>query len=447
MSHYSNDDPQARSMNSKKNILMISLIILSISYCYSQGCPSSGFPSYYNCDDLEQFVIEYPDCTCLPSTLRLPYTSGDLTDYIGLSQIDSIRGTLICDECELSSLVGLENLTYIGGNVTIDEPHGPIENLQGLNQLTYIGGSLNIWETRDLTSTAGLDNLAYIGNNIEFRTNNNLVDIVGLDNISTLAGNLWLEENYLLNDLSGFESFSAIGGYLRIWENTSLTSLQGLDNLEMIGGDIYIDNSPLLEKLDELSTLNSVGGNIILLDNASLTDITGLSSIETFSGQIYILDNDILTSLEGLNNISANQIEYLALLNCDELTFCSLDNICQYLNEELGPANISLNSNGCNSESEVKDHCIALGTNEIDTEYVFDIFPNPFTQEAIFETKIQLEKIELHIYNSFGSRIKSFTNLSGNRLLIKRSHLPNGFYIVKLFQNKKFLGTKIIVVQ
>lgn len=175
-------------MKSTSKIFMVCLMTLLTLKGYSQGCPTSGYPAYYNCSDIAQFVIDYPGCSRLPSTLRLPYGGiSNLAGFPGLAQLDSISGSLICNECDLSSLVGLENLTFVGGSVTIDEPHGTLVNLQGLNNLSYIGDNFNLYECDDLVSTNGLDNLLYIGNRIWLHDNPVLSQITGFENISRLS--------------------------------------------------------------------------------------------------------------------------------------------------------------------------------------------------------------------------------------------------------------------
>jgi hypothetical protein len=106
-----------------KKVLLLLLCLPMIGF--GQNCPTIGIPSYYNCSDIAQFVVDYPNCTNLPSTLRLPFDGGDLTNYPGLTQLDSISGSVVCNECEITSFAGLSALKYVGGNVYIDEPLGP----------------------------------------------------------------------------------------------------------------------------------------------------------------------------------------------------------------------------------------------------------------------------------------------------------------------------------
>ena len=160
--------------------LFLTYFLIFSSIIFAQVCPNTDYPIYYNCSDIEQFVTDYPNCSRLPSTLKLPYDGGDLTNYPALLQLDSISGNLICSECEITSFAGLSNLTYVGGAVHINEPHDVIENLEGLNNLTHIGGSLRFTECFTITSTIGLGTLRYLGG-FSMSECSNLIEFFGLE--------------------------------------------------------------------------------------------------------------------------------------------------------------------------------------------------------------------------------------------------------------------------
>ena len=276
---------------------------------FGQNCPTIGIPSYYNCSDIAQFVINYPNCTNLPSTLRLPYDGGDLTNYPGLTQLDSISGNVTCDECEITSFAGLSALKYVGGSVSIDEPHDILTDLYGLTNLSHIGGSLSLLECGDLISTNGIANLNSV-NQVRIVECDNLVNIVGFDDIDSLIGGLYIEE-------------------------TSLTNLNGFNNLKFIG-------------------------NLEISDNPMLNNLIGLSSVLTVDGYIEIDDNISLQSLLGLDSIIPNQISNLILKDNDSLSYCELDNICEYIDQAYGPSTIYANNTNCNSILDVQNQCLSL---------------------------------------------------------------------------------------
>ena len=289
-----------------KKKLLILLFLPMISF--GQNCPTSGFPSYYNCSDIAQFVVDYPNCTNLPSTLRLPYDGGDLTNYPGLAQLDSISGSVDCDECEITSFAGLSNLKYVGGSVNIDEPHDILTDLSGLTNLSHIGFSLSLLECDDLISTNGIGKLKSV-QMVKIVECENLVNIVGFDDIDSLPVGLIIEE-------------------------TSLTNLNGFNNLKFIG-------------------------NLSIYDNPLLNNLIGLSSVSTVDN-IEITENISLQSLLGLDSIIPNQITNLILRENDSLSYCNLDNICEYIDQGYGPSTIYSNKINCNSILEIQNQCASL---------------------------------------------------------------------------------------
>ncbi len=345
----------------KKNIFAVYLLFSNI--LLAQVCPNTDYPNYYNCSDVQQFVNDYPNCTKLPSSLRLPYDGGDLTNFPALSQLDSISGSLVCSECDISSFAGLTNLVYVGGDVHIDEPSSNIENLQGLNNLTYINGTLRFSECFTLTSTFGLGTLTYLGG-FSVSECNNLIELIGFENIELIPGSFSVSESNDLLNLSGFESLNFIEGDLNISENGSLINLEGLNTLKTLGGDLELeDNSNLLD-LDVLTNLSHVNGEVDISGNQLLHSIEGLTSLVSINGPIKIKNNESLMNLSGLDNIDPISITDLKILNGSILSNCSVNSICQYLTNSMGPNDINSNAEGCNSDLQITESCIDLNVIE-----------------------------------------------------------------------------------
>jgi hypothetical protein len=428
----------------KSSILLV--VLFTCIQCYSQGCPTTDIPDYYFLYEIEEFVNEYPDCSRLPSTLIMH--NGDLTNVAGLSQIDSISGSLVCNECAINSYFGLENLKYIGQNFSLDEPHSVphFENLQGLNNLEYIGGYFKIEEGDGLISTNGLDNLQYVGG-INIYESEELIEIVGFEEISEIPGSIILSENYALPNLSGFSNFSTVGGDVNIDEMDGLNSLEGLENIETIGGSLVIQSNPILENIDALSSVISIEDNIILWNNNSLNSLIGLSSVAEFNGEVSVYNCDELASLSGIENIDEQYITDLTLMNNENLNNCSLDNICSYLTNNIGPALVELNAEGCNTENEITDDCALVDINDTTDAATIEIYPNPFSDEAIVRCNIEFDKIELRITDHMGRLVRVIRNISGHEILIKRGELKSGFYSLSFIKNNTIIDSSKIVIK
>lgn len=422
------------------------LTILPCFICFSlfgQGCPTTDIPNYYFLYEIEGFVNEFPDCSRLPSTLIMH--NGDLACVPGLSQIDSISGSLICDECNIISYHGLENLRYIGQNFTLNEPHSVphFPNLQGLNNLEYIGGYFNIEEGDGLMSTSGLDNLKHVGS-IRIKESP-LFEIVGFEDISEINGNIDLSENHNLATLEGFSSFSFVGGYVNIDEMDALISLDGLDNVETIGGNLVIQSNPILENVDALSSVISIEENLILWYNDNLNSIAGLSSVDEINGEVSVFHCDNLSSLSGLENIDEQSITDLTLLNNENLNSCSLGNICSYLTNNIGPATIELNAEGCNTENEITDACAPVGINDMAAEATIEIYPNPSAGELTIQWLGSKETHDVILIDSWGRESMRFNNVANGSVL--DLDVAPGFYTLALKTAHEFSTQKLQVLR
>jgi len=163
-----------------------------------------------------------------------------LTDLTALSALTSIGEDLvIIDNNALTDLVGFENLSTLGGDLWIG--WNGLVSLTGLGGLTSIPGNINIGYGCELGSgylanpyletLSGLDNLTYIGGSLTIECCNVLGSLTGLDNLTSIGGGLYIGCN-ALNNLEGLDNLISIGGFLTMENNDVLTSLTGLDNLE-----------------------------------------------------------------------------------------------------------------------------------------------------------------------------------------------------------------------
>ena len=121
----------------------------------------------------------------------------------------------------------------ITGDLSVEG--SPFTTLEALENLTSIGGNLSIGSfgagNAELTSLAGLENLASIGGYLSLFGNASLTSLSGLEGVTSIGGGLFIR-NTSLTSLSGLENVSGIGGPVNVVNNDALTSLSGLDNLD-----------------------------------------------------------------------------------------------------------------------------------------------------------------------------------------------------------------------
>lgn len=296
-------------------------------------CPT-GDLSFTNQEELNHFLVQYPNCTVLPGNLYLGfYTVGpsSINDLTPLQNITEITGNLKIEWTSLPNLNGLNNLTKIGGALSIDRlgslegiqsltavgsleflNNPEISTLEGLENLTNIETHLFI-QGSSLTSLKGLEGLTEIPISLAISENPNLVSLEGLNNIlkisdNNTSGELYIARNESLENFEGLNNLTSLGyGQLYVIENNSLKSFDGLESLTNIGGTLRIDYNPVLESIEALSNLTQInlfnGPYVQIHNNPMLTSLSAFHNL-TRLGSLSIQGNHALTNLNGLENIT-----------------------------------------------------------------------------------------------------------------------------------------------
>lgn len=96
--------------------------------------------------EVDQFKIDYPNCTQITGNLIVAANSGttNITDLTPLENLTSVSGLMVIDNNQnLTSLNGLNNLTTVGGLLIIAN-NATLTNINGLSSLTSIGSHITI---------------------------------------------------------------------------------------------------------------------------------------------------------------------------------------------------------------------------------------------------------------------------------------------------------------
>ena len=305
--------------------------------------------------------------------------------------------------------------THISGKLTITSDE--INNLNGLSVITSIGGDL--W----------IDN------------NETLVNLTGLHNLNSIGGGLHLGGIDLLQDLTGLNELDSIYGMFEIVFFDSLTNLSGLNSLKYVGGDLLIHSNLKLSNLNGIENLTSTGG-LSIHDNDNLNDLTGLVNLLSIDGHLTIHDNEILENLNGINNIQSASITNLNISENDNLSTCEVQSICDYLVNPSGTIIISNNNTGCNTQAEVETACENASIEELISNEMFEIFPNPANNRLTINNNKNLKINEINIFNQFGENLY---NVKSNHESIDISRMDKGIYIVEIKAENNNYRKKLIV--
>jgi hypothetical protein len=375
-----------------------------------------------------------------------------LASLAGLDNVNSIGWYLNLNyNPYLTNLDGLGNLTSAGG-LWIDDNHA-LTSLTGLDGLTYLTGGLYIYNNWVLPGLAGLEGLTSVGYALEIAGNHTLTDLNGLNNVTSVGENLEIRDNRGLTSLSGLESLISIGQDLNIDGNDSLASLTGLENLASVGGALAIYNNPVTS-LTGLSNVNYVGGFLFIYYNNNLYDLTGLDNIDSIGDNLSIIDNSSLESLSGLDNIAPGSITDLTIRNNISLSACDVESICDYLADPNGVISIHDNAAGCNSQAEVEASCLEEVDEVVSRQSSVISYPNPSDGISYFSFHIsQCQWVTIKIYDMQGRELATILDeelpAGSHEVSWNAESLPPGiyFYRISTIDHRQSAIGKIVVLR
>gem|GEM_PF-1986997 len=120
------------SMKYSINIYLL-VFLVSIHFVSAQDCLPGGI-SLSSQAEINNFSSNYPGCTRVIGHVLIQSPSSDITSLVGLSQLTYIGADLVIKEQSLISLAGLENLDTIAAMLTIEGN----EVLLGIDALTNL---------------------------------------------------------------------------------------------------------------------------------------------------------------------------------------------------------------------------------------------------------------------------------------------------------------------
>ena len=416
-------------------LIFIFFIITQLSYAQ---CPS-GNVTFENQAQVDYFLEAYPSCTEINGNLVIGGSAnGPITNINSLENITYIDGNIIIDHnIWMFTLLGLNNLEEVGGNIYIDDC--AINDISALSNLHTIGGNLELRRARfsdlsylgNITSLGGSfyysnENLSsgtsvinlnvneihgdftidyffsgsgdinLIGNmpitNVDgnfFLSGSKLLNISVFDDLETVLGDFELED-LRLNSVNNFSNLEYVGGFFEIDNLYQLTSLDGFSSLSQIDGSIYLFNNNILDDLSVFSQIgNNLNENIRIQNHGELTNLNGFNNITQIDGEIVIIGNSNLFNISGIENIDPNTITNLEIEFNPILSFCNIENICSYLNEDY-PNSISNNAPNCNSDEEVIYECNLIQFNLISGVVSVDLLSNDCTSGSTNAENIQV---------------------------------------------------------
>ncbi len=457
-----------------RQFVLFSSFLMSVFLGFGQ-CPTTDITLATQAQ-IDNFAVNYPNCTMLTHELRIDGDDNSITNLNGLARITNAQDLYIL-KTRIQNFAGLSNLVTASQlSIAFNRD---IVDLSGLISLETVG-VLEVWVNNSITSLAGIDGLKslehlnlFINPNLEdisqlnpveslkslSITGNALKTLSGLENLRTVDEDFYVADEPLqsFNELASLQS---IGGSLYLWNHTLLEDLSIFNNIQTLT-DLYVIGCPVLKSLSGLENVRSVSGKLRIGLNPELTDLSifsnvtsvgsldiyennilqnlsGLENLQSITDRLFIHENDVLNSISALRDLSTSEISEVVIAENPNLSTCSNRFICTVIEDPNVVKIINNNSTGCNSVTEIGDACL-LSVSEVVLDSLVAIYPNPVSEILNLSVYEGLLFKKATLYSALGQKV-----LASPEKSIDVSSLSEGIYFLEITTDKGNLSKKIV---
>jgi hypothetical protein len=458
-----------------KKISLVLLLLIGYNKSVSQNVNLDSQ------DDVNNFSINYPGVHSFSS---ISITGADITNLNSLSQVTEVTGDLYIyspgDNHPLADISGLNNVTIIDGRLSLVD----LKNINAINLFPNLlkigsgnfGNGLSISGLTPAT-ISGFNILANVSGDIAIQNTSELINLNGFDSLTKVKAilfnsqaSLYFIDNSALSSINGFSNLNEIAWEYYFVNNPNLVSLPNTPNLTVIGKSITLLEDDTIINFNGLNSLTTLGGSINVKDNNALVGFFGLNNLTVANGidiqnnpvmssltdlanlvtfpfvgptrpSINISNNNTLSSLTGLDNINGATIGAVVLQNNPNLSLCAIDSFCEKIAFDthlLDFTQVNNNATNCNSADDINIFCQLLNTNEINSDYLISIHPNPVKSILNLSTSSPTQII---ISDVLG-RIRIKTLVANGT--IDLSDFEKGVYFLQASFNNKISYLKLI---
>lgn len=408
-----------------KKITILLLLTLLTTVGYSQ-CPSGQFVDLNSQAEVDQFIIDYPNCTVVNNLWigTNPGSTTNITNLDALANIEVVNGYLKIQHnpllTSLAPLFGIQlnniNTSDLNDHSIINSPL--VTTIDGLFPPNTVlnGPGIQISTMNGLTSLAGFENIIDIEGRLIITGNAQLENIQALSNVSGEIGSLLIGDNPVLNNLTGLEGITSITG-----------------KHSFFGWLLWIEGNDPIENLDPLENIMSIENNsvtgwdeprIFLTENPNLNDMSGISQLD-------------FTSLINLN---------FQIQDNPNLSVCNVASVCNLIANDENTFNITIEDNNiyCNSVAEVIIEC-NIDANVLEGEVLFDIDNNGCDPTDLTAQSVLVESTNgtttQGAYTNVNGAYQSILDFDGTvTSSVVQASLPNGYIATPTSQNTVFTG-------
>ena len=300
----------------KKRLILIWIALAFTASITFAQCPPGGTITPTSQEELQTFLMEYPNCTKF-NYLELSSISVETLNE--LNNIDTIFGDLKIIGVNVENFVGFANLKHVGGDLIISNLSLGDSTFNVFNQLITIGGNLEITDL-DCNYLSAFNNLeTIIGNlimhNWQVEEENSNGNFNVYENLTLIKGNLYLENCWI----KGAQTF---GNPLSIEGNMDINCFSDhikLNSIYHIGGNLLISNCYYETKSFEFDNLSSLGGDLGIYNDqniGSFPPINTFNNLQIINGDLDLiqLTDTVLAGFNNLQSVNSIRIEMWEVL-------------------------------------------------------------------------------------------------------------------------------------
>ena len=477
-------------------------IILPILFTYTiqAQCPEGGI-TLQGQSEVDQFAIDYPDCTEITGRLNIRggFADNQLMDLSPLSNLQTITSDLDISFCRrLRSLHGLHNLQEIEGDLLLQLNDSLINfnAFSGVSELRliHIENCFSLENLNGLENLTRLDRLIIYNSGIKYLLDTSCLiteifelNIRECDSLQTINGFEHLEKMFsigfnvelcpALTKIDGFYSLDSVFSDLSISRVPNLSDINGLQNLRYIGQSIRLESLSSLTDLTGFRNVNFIGFRLRLNGLPRIKNLDGLQRLTRLS-RLELTNNDSLTSLTGIQNINPTFFGGIKIESNTQLSDCSVLSVCRVLDSDLANPNlINISDNRtrwCANQREIETGCalVVVDTQIFRPELLESepflgnlssqpdpilksgvknqtsnpiiIYPNPVEgQLYVRQLKGEIDKIEL--YSPVGKKVNELICKRELNVSIDCTRLPKGAYLLVAYSKDQTIKNRIVI--
>lgn len=282
--------------------------------------------------------------------------------------------------------------------------------------------------------------------------NTKIINLEGLNNLK--ESSIILSNNHELLNIKDIKNLSK-SLEVSIVDCSRLNSFEGLNGDSIF--NITLSGNNLCRKLDNINCLSTTkliivdwpyenlgGGYLPNIKNLLLSGVSNIDSINKFTKlEILTLEFSGLNDLFELNKNLL--IKNLTIFGNENLANCSIELICNKINDPNFHFKVASNKTGCNTVEEIKEACTSSSLMTTSNK-LCSFYPNPadgrlVLQNVPFEAKCNIIDLNGHVLKETGP-------FYSDKVEIDLNQLVPGMYILQIVdkQNLQIMFDKLVKI-